>query len=134
MKALPTIEGVQRTTILVGLVAAAGLLAEASAASALACILGVGLMVANLTALSWTARAMFALARQTRGANVWGLIAAPLKMLLLAAIVYLIIESGRVNMPGFIIGTLTQFAAIFIEVGRGYFWPSFPLQAEHQEG
>jgi hypothetical protein len=120
--------------ILVGLVAAAGLLAEVSAASALASILGAGLMVANLTALSWTARAMFALARQTRGASVWGLIVAPLKMLLLAAIVYLIIESGRVNMPGFIIGTLTQFAAIFIEVGRGYFWQSSPLEPKQQEG
>ena len=31
---------------------------------------------------------------------------------------YLLIESGRLNLPGFIAGTLTQFVAIFIEVGR----------------
>jgi len=130
MKALPTIEGIQRTTILVALVAAAVLLAEASPASALACILGAGLMVANLIALSWIVRAMFALARQAGGANGLGLIAAPLKMLSLAGIVYLMMESGRVNLPGFIVGTLTQFAAIFIEVGRVYFRQGPSLQPD----
>jgi hypothetical protein len=78
--------------------------------------------VANLSALSWTVRTMLALARQAGGVNALGVIAAPFKMLLLAGVVYLIIESGRVNLPGFIVGTLTQFAAIFIEVGRTSIW------------
>jgi hypothetical protein len=122
VKALPTIKGIQRTTVLVAVFAAAVLLIVASPASAVACVLGAGLMVANLTALSWTVRTMLALARQAGGATGLGLIAAPLKMFLLAGITYLIIESGRVNLAGFIAGTLTQFAAIFIEVGRVSIW------------
>jgi hypothetical protein len=122
LKALPTIGSIQRTTVVIAVSAAAALLITASWASAIACILGAVLMVANLSALSWTVRAMFALARQGGGATALGLIAAPLKMFLLAGIAYLIIEMTRVNVPGFIIGTLTQFVAIFIEVGRISIW------------
>jgi hypothetical protein len=122
IKAVPTVEAIQRTTVVVAVFAAAVLLIEASLGSALSCILGAALMVANLFALSWIVRTMFALARQTGGASALGLIAAPLKMLLLAGIAFLIVESGRVNVAGFVAGTLTQFAAIFIEVGRASIW------------
>lgn len=122
IKTVPTVEGIQRTTAVIAVLAAAVLLIEASSASALSCILGAGLMLANLYALSWTVRTMFALARQTGGATALGLIAAPLKMFLLAGIAFLIIESGRVNVFGFVAGTLTQFIAIFIEVGRVSIW------------
>jgi hypothetical protein len=122
IKAVPTVEAIQRTTVVVAVFAAAVLLIEASPGCALSCILGAALMVANLFALSWIVRAMFALARQTGGASALGLIAAPLKMLLLAGIAFLIVESGRVNVAGFVAGTLTQFAAIFIEVGRASIW------------
>ena len=118
VKALPTIQAIQRTTVVLAMFVAAVLLIKVSPASAAGCILGAALMVANLTALSWTVRTMFALARQAGGVNALGVIAAPSKMLLLAGAVYLIVESGRVNLAGFIAGTLTQFAAIFIEVGR----------------
>ena len=118
IKAVPTVEAIQRTTVVVALLAAVVLLIEASPAIAVSCILGAALMVANLFALSWIVRAIFALARQAGGATALGLIAAPMKMLLLAGVVYLLIESGRLNLPGFIAGTLTQFVAIFIEVGR----------------
>jgi hypothetical protein len=134
IQALPTIEAIQRTTIVVAVFAAGILFVRASPASAGACTAGAALMVANLTALSWTVRSMFTLARQTGGATRLGLIAAPLKMLLLVAIVYLIIGTGRVNLSGFIVGTLTQFAAIFIEVGRGYFQKSLPLRPEQVGG
>ena len=118
LKALPTIEAIQFTTIIVGVLLASALLLEASPAVAAGCILGMVLMVANLSALSWTVRTMFALAQKSGGVNPLGMVAAPLKMLLLAGTAYLIIESGRVNLAGFITGTLTQFVAIFIEVGR----------------
>lgn len=118
VKALPTIEAIQFTTVIIGVLVAAALLFEASPASAAGCILGTALMVVNLSALSWTVRTMFALAQKSSGVNPLGVVAAPMKMLLLAGIAYLIIESGRVNLPGFIAGTLTQFVAIFIEVGR----------------
>jgi hypothetical protein len=122
IKALPTVEAIQRTTLIVAAVVAAVLLIKASPASAVSFILGAVLMVANLSALSWIVRGTLALARQAGGATALGLIAAPLKMLLLAGIVFLIVESGRVSIVGFVAGTLTQFAAIFIEVGRASIW------------
>jgi hypothetical protein len=118
VKAVPTVGAIQRTTIVVAILAAAFLLIEASPASAVSCILGAALMVANLFALSWIVQTMFGLARQAGGATAVGLIAAPMKMLLLVGITFLIVKSGRVNIVGFVAGTLTQFAAIFIEVGR----------------
>ncbi|MBV8360648.1 MAG: hypothetical protein JO189_22345 [Deltaproteobacteria bacterium] len=118
IKAVPTVGAIQRTTMVVALSTAAFLLIAASPASAVSCILGAALMVANLFALSWIAQTMFVLARQAGGATTVGLIVAPMKMLLLVGIVFLIVESGRVNIVGFVAGTLTQFAAIFIEVGR----------------
>jgi hypothetical protein len=117
-KAVPTVEAIQRTTVVIAILAAGGFLIEASPRSAVSCIVGAGLMVANLTALSWIVRTIFAHARRAGGATKLGLIAAPLKMLLLAGVTFLIVESGRLNVAGFIAGTLTQFAAIFIEVGR----------------
>jgi hypothetical protein len=118
IKTVPTVEAIQRTTVVVALFASAVLLIGVSSASAVACIVGAALMVANLYALSWTVRTMFALARQAGGATALGLVAAPLKLILLAGITFLIIESGRVNLAGFVAGTLTQFAAVFIEIGR----------------
>jgi small-conductance mechanosensitive channel len=121
VKAVPTVGAIQRTTIVVAVLAAAFLLIEASPVSAVSCILGAALMVANLFALSWIVQTMFALARQAGGATAAGLIVAPMKMLLLVGIVFLIVESGRVNIMSFVAGTLTQFVAIFIEVGCALF-------------
>lgn len=118
IKALPTIAAIQFTTIIIGVLFASALFLAASPASAAACAVGAVLMVANLSVLTWTVRTMFALAQKSGGVNPLGIVAAPLKMLLLAGFAYLIIESGKVNLPGFIAGTLTQFVAIFIEVGR----------------
>jgi len=129
IKIVPTVEAIQRTTVVVALLASAALLVGVSSASAIACILGGALMVANLYTLSWTVRTMFALARQAGGATALGLMAAPLKLLLLAGIAFMIIESGRVNLAGFVAGTLTQFAAIFIEIGRASIWDKLSAQA-----
>ncbi|HKV53576.1 MAG TPA: ATP synthase subunit I [Candidatus Binataceae bacterium] len=115
---VPTISGIQRTTALMALAIAALLWLRGSPAVALGCLLGAALMIANLYALELIAHAVFAIARQAGGAHQLGVIAAPLKMFVLVAAVYLIIESGRVNLPGFIAGTLTQFGAIFIETWR----------------
>jgi hypothetical protein len=122
IKAVPTVEAIQRTTIVIAVALAAVLLIRASAASAVSCLLGAVLMVANLSVMSWMVRGMFALARRAGGTTALGLIAAPLKALLLAGIALLIVKSGQVNIVGFVAGTLTQFAAIFIEVGRAPIW------------
>jgi hypothetical protein len=128
LKNLPTIGSIQRTTILVAVLATAVLITEASTAAALACIMGAALMMVNLTVLSWTVRAMFGLASQAGGATGLGLMAVPLKMMLLAGIAYFVIAWGHVNLPGFIVGTLTQFAAIFVEVARLSIWDKLAAQ------
>ena len=122
MKVLPTVGEIQRATIIVALLSATVLLVGVSAGSAASCMLGALLMVANLSALGWSVQTTFGLARQAGGATALGLIVAPLKMLLLVTIVFLIIESRRVNVAGFIAGTLTQFVAILIQVGRLSIW------------
>jgi len=128
MEAVPTVEAIQRTTLVVAMLVAGVLLISASPGSAASCILGAALMVANLFALTLTGRAMFSIARQAGRATTVGLIAAPVKMLLLAAIVFVVIDSGRVNIAGFVVGTLTQFVAIFIEVGRASIGKLFILR------
>jgi hypothetical protein len=115
---IPTIPAIQRSTGIVAVLVAAFMWMAFSSADAMACLLGAALMMVNLYALSLTVRGLFAIARQAGGATTVGLVALPLKMLLLAGVVYELIESCRVNMPCFITGTLIQFAGIFIEVGR----------------
>jgi hypothetical protein len=75
-------------------------------------------MMVNLYVLSFIGRMVLSLAQASGGATGLGVVAAPLKMFFLIAIVYLVVSSGRVNVPGFIVGILTQFAAIFIETWR----------------
>jgi hypothetical protein len=119
---VPSIAAIQRTTAIVLIATAAVVLVAASPASALGCLIGGALMIMNLYVLNLIGRAIVSIARQEGGASVLGMIAAPLKMLMLAAIVYLVIESGRVNMAGFFAGSLTQFVAIFIEIWRAAKW------------
>ena len=119
---VPSIAEIQRTTAII-LIATAGIvLVAASPESAVGCLIGGALMIMNLYILNLIGRAIVSIARQEGGASMIGLIAAPLKMLMLAGIVYLVIESGRVNIAGFIAGSLTQFAAIFIEIWRAAKW------------
>jgi hypothetical protein len=47
-----------------------------------------------------------------------GVMLAPLKLLLLMAVVYLLIACIHIDAIGFLIGSLTQLVAIFIETGR----------------
>ena len=116
--AVPTLAGIQRTSAIAA-AAAAGILAVAvSPASALACVLGGALMIANLYFLGFIGRMMLAAARESGGPTSLGVIAAPLKMLFLVTVVYAIISSGRIDPLGFMAGALTQFAAIFIETWR----------------
>jgi len=115
---VPTIEGIQRTTALVALAAATAILIAAFPGAALGCLLGAGLMMLNLYVLSLIAKLVIAIAQRHGGATLLGLLAAPLKLLLLFAAVYLLIGWGRVNVLGFVAGSLTQLAAIFIEIWR----------------
>jgi hypothetical protein len=115
---LPGIGQIQRTTAVAALVTAITLLFVRQTASALGCLLGAAVMMGNLYALSVIGRSVLAAAQATGGATALGIAVVPLKMLLLIAVVYAMIVSGRVNLAGFVLGSLTQFAAVFIETWR----------------
>ena len=115
---VPTLAGIQRTNALAVAVVAAILAIAVSPVSGLSCVLGGALMIANLYLLAIIGRVMLAAARANGGPTGFGVIAAPLKMGLLILAVYLIVNSGWVDVPGFVAGILTQFAAIFIETWR----------------
>jgi hypothetical protein len=121
---IPTIATIERATAVVAIATAAVISLAFSPAAALGCLLGAALMMINLYVLTVMTRSIFAIAQQAGGATAIGLLAPPLKMLVLAGVVFLVVKSGRVNLPGFIAGSLTQFAAIFIEVGRRFSWNS----------
>lgn len=115
---VPTIGGIQRMTFAVAAATTLALLTLVSGAAAVGCVIGAALMIVNLYVLSFLGRMVLAMAQASGGPTGLGVVAAPLKMFLLIGVVYLVVSSGRVNVPGFIVGILTQFAAIFIETGR----------------
>src|SRR5438105_2388413 len=105
-------------TAVATILTAAIMLIAASPAAALGGLCGGALMIANLYMLTLVGRSMIAIGQQRGGASAAGLVVVPMKMLAFAAIVYLVIQSRRLNVPGFIAGSLTQFIAIFIETWR----------------
>lgn len=118
LSGIPTVAGIQRMTVVLATLAAAILCVLVSNPAALGCLIGGALMIANLYVLSLIGRAVLAIARDYGGATGVGIAAVPLKLFFIIGVVYLIVNSGRVNLPGFMVGILTQFAAIFIETWR----------------
>jgi hypothetical protein len=114
---VPTIAGIQRMTVLLTIVAGAALFAFVSTAAAIGALAGGILMIVNLYLLVLVGKMMVALAGGG-GAGAVGAIMAPMKLLLFVVAAYLIISRLLVDLPSFMLGALTQLAAIFIETGR----------------
>ncbi|MGA2409822.1 MAG: hypothetical protein ABSG46_05460 [Candidatus Binataceae bacterium] len=115
---LPTVAGIQRATIIVAAIVALALALTVSFAAALSTVLGAAVMMVNLYLLAILGRWILALGDQGGAGGALGMVLAPFKMVLIIGAVYLLISSGRVNLPGFGAGLLTQFAAVFIETWR----------------
>lgn len=105
-------------TAVVALAASAILYAAVSPGVGFGCLIGGALMIANLWAWALIGRSILGLARERGGRHPAGLALAPLKLLILIGLVYLIITQFEINLVGFVAGLLTQFVAIFIETGR----------------
>jgi hypothetical protein len=114
---LPTIAGIQRATAILAVLVALALALGLSSSAAIAALLGAAVMMVNLYLLAILGRVILGLAQHGGSAALGGVL-APLKMVLIVGLVYVIISSGRVNLPGFAIGLLTQLMAVFIETGR----------------
>lgn len=123
--AVPTLTGIQRTTALTALAASALVGVLVSPHAAIGCLVGGIVMIANLYLLALVGKAVVTLA-QAGGGVKFGAIIAPLKILILAAVVYWLVIVLRIDAVGFSIGVLTQFIAIFIETGRVSFLSTHP--------
>ena len=116
---MPTLASIQRTNVLV-LLSTAGILACIyTTASAIACLLGGAVVIGNLYLLGMLGRFALAAAAEGGGSGAkLGLAALPLKLLIVAGLVYLLFSSLHIDGLGFGLGVLTQLTAIIIETGR----------------
>lgn len=121
LRATPTIWAIQRTTAVLVLVTALILAHFLSTACALASVLGGAVVIANLFILSLLGRLVLAAAGSGSRFARLGVLAIPLKLLLVAALVYLLLSRAHVDGIGFGAGVLTQSVAAFIETGRAAF-------------
>ena len=118
--AVPSIGSIQRTNVLLVAVTAGALAFLVSINSAIGCVLGGAVVIANLWILSVLGRLILAAAGAgiSRNAVRLGAAALPLKLLIVAGLVYLIFTRAHVDGLGFGFGVLTQLTAIIIETGR----------------
>src|SRR5208282_963849 len=116
--AIPSIPAIQRTNLI--LVAATALMLALldSVAAGVGCLLGGAVVIANLYLLAVLGRAMLAASGGGALAHRAGVLAIPLKLLLVVVLVYLVFEHVRVDPLGLGAGVLTQLLAISIETWR----------------
>jgi ATP synthase I subunit len=117
---VPAISSIQRTNVVIVAITAAILGLFASAASAIGCLLGGAVVIANLWILAALGRLLIGAAGAgiSKGAARIGALAIPMKLFIVVGLVYLAFTRAHVDGMGFGIGVLTQMAAIIIETGR----------------
>ncbi len=115
---VPSIGGIQCATAAITAVLSLILFATGSAGPAVGCAVGGAVMIANLFLLTFVGRWIVAAAGHSGGASRLGIIAAPLKLLFIVTVVALLLSRTRINVPGFVLGFLTQPGAVFIETLR----------------
>lgn len=117
---VPTISSIQRTNVVIVALAAVILALFASPASAIGCLLGGAVVIANLWILAAIGRVLLGAAGAgiSKGAARLGALAIPMKLFIVVGLVYLVFTRAHVDGLGFAVGVLTQMAAIIIETGR----------------
>src|SRR5579863_5262914 len=117
---VPTISSIQRTNVVLVAIVAAILALFASPASAIGCLLGGAVVIANLWILAAIGRVLLGAAGAgiSKGAARIGALAIPMKLFIVVGLVYLVFTRAHVDGLGFAVGVLTQMAAIIIETGR----------------
>ena len=117
---VPTISSIQRTNVVLVALSAAILVLFSTAQSAIGCLLGGVVVIANLWILAAIGRVILAAsgAGISKGAARLGALAIPMKLFIVVGLVYLVFAHAGVDGMGFAIGVLTQMAAIIIETGR----------------
>ena len=117
---IPTIPAIQRMNAILVAVTASLLFFIDSTAAAVGCLLGGAIVIVNLWVLSLIGAAILAAA----GAGIsgtaakFGVMAIPLKMLIVVGLVFLVFRRTNIDGVGFALGVLTQMTAAIIETGR----------------
>jgi hypothetical protein len=117
---IPTIPAIQRMNAILVAVIASLLFFFDSTAAAIGCLLGGVIVIVNLWVLSILGAAILAAA----GAGIsgtaakFGVMAIPLKMLIVVGLVFLVFRRTNIDGVGFALGVLTQMTAAIIETGR----------------
>jgi hypothetical protein len=117
---IPTIPAIQRTNAILVAVTSMVLYYFDSIAAAIGCLLGGVIVIVNLWVLSLLGAAILAAAGAgvSGAAAKFGVMAIPLKMLIVVGLVLLIFKRTHVDGVGFALGVLTQMTAAIIETGR----------------
>ncbi|HZC45182.1 MAG TPA: ATP synthase subunit I [Candidatus Acidoferrum sp.] len=117
---IPTIAAIQRMNVILVAVTAVILFFFDSSAAAIGCLLGGAIVIANL----WVLSILGAMILAAAGAGIsgtaakFGVMAIPLKMLIVVGLVFLVFKRAHVDGVGFAFGVLTQMTAAIIETGR----------------
>jgi hypothetical protein len=117
---VPTVDGIQRTNVVLVAIAAGALAYFDSPAGTIGCLFGGIVVIANLYILAALGRMLLGAAAGGggAGAKVAGTLAIPLKLLLIVALVYLLFTRAHIDGVGFGVGVLTQLTAVIIETTR----------------
>jgi hypothetical protein len=117
---IPTIPAIQRTNAILVAVTSIVLFYFDSTAAAIGCLIGGAIVIVNLWVLSLLGAAILAAAGAgvSGAAAKFGVMAIPLKMLIVVGLVSLIFKRTHVDGVGFALGVLTQMTAAIIETGR----------------
>lgn len=117
---IPTIPAIQRTNAILVAVTSIVLFYFDSTAAAIGCLIGGAIVIVNLWVLSLLGAAILAAAGAgvSGAAAKFGVMAIPLKMLIVVGLVWLIFKRTHVDGVGFALGVLTQMTAAIIETGR----------------
>ena len=117
---IPTLAQIQRANAILLVAASMLLLLLISPAASLSCLLGGAFVIINLFVLGWLGRLLLAAAAGGAGGGL-AAIALPLKLLLVAALAYLLFAKVGIDALGFGVGVSTQLAAIMFERYRAWF-------------
>ena len=117
---IPTIPAIQRMNAILVAVTATVLFYFDSTPAALGCLLGGAIVIVNLWILSLLGSAILAAAGAGISGTVakFGVMAIPLKMLIVVGLVFLVFRRTHIDGVGFALGVLTQMTAAIIETGR----------------
>jgi hypothetical protein len=115
---MPTLLSIQMTNVVLVLASAGVMACFVSRAAAIGCLVGGGVVIANMFLLAVLGRFALSAARRSGGVSRIGLLALPLKVALVVGLIYVVFARIHIDGLGFATGVLTQMTAIIIETGR----------------